>query len=202
MWNLADFTRVDLTNANLQDESQLMQKLPREIRHRIYEFALNDTVTVNIGPQTKNAYKMGLPAAPTLMLTCKQVYAESIKLYWTNSTFRFPYATSTNFVTWSSKIRRRRRELLTDVEIRNPPTDRISDSRPEARWMQLDLKMDAVRGESILKECRADRRGIAVGVIKTNLFLPSSEPAAWRGLTPLTQEIWTAEPRKTVIPYL
>ncbi|EME78901.1 uncharacterized protein MYCFIDRAFT_178986 [Pseudocercospora fijiensis CIRAD86] len=210
MWNLADFTRVDLGNASLQEDSPLMQKLPPELRHRIYGLALDDTVTVNIGVRPNDIHKEGLPAAPPLMLSCKQVYAEAIKLYWCNSTFRFPHATSKRFVTWSSNICRRRRELLSNVEIHNMSRFMTPEYNLDigSKWMDQIWKKMAASGERTLEECQAGRRGIAAGVIKTNLLLPSSKAIDLLGhrysmlghrYHTIAQEIWTANPKETVI---
>ncbi|KAF7187558.1 hypothetical protein HII31_11182 [Pseudocercospora fuligena] len=202
IWNLADFTKVDVDSANSQDDSALMQMLPAEIRNRIYELALDKVVTFDIARHARADHKKGLPAAPALLVTCKQIHAEAIKLYWTNSTFRFPRTNADTFEVWLLKIKRRRRELLSNVQLDTPSfwMRFFAIPNPGAPVTTFDLRETAEAGERQLRNCQAGKRGVAKGVMKTSLIVPANGKVTDVGVA--SKKIWTATPKETAATYM
>ncbi|KXT04725.1 hypothetical protein AC579_622 [Pseudocercospora musae] len=192
IWNLADFTKVDVKSADSQEDSALMQMRPPEIRNRIYKLALDDVVTLDIGRHDRVDHKKGLPPAPALLVTCKQIHAEAIKLYWVNSTFRFPLTTADKFKVWLLKIKRRRRELLRDVQLDTRWLWMIFSTRISRGSLltELDLREAAESGERQLCDCQAGKRGVANGVMKTSVMVPGNGKLTAAGIIP--KIIWTS----------
>ncbi|KAF7187541.1 hypothetical protein HII31_11165 [Pseudocercospora fuligena] len=155
---LKDFTKVALENATLQT-CDLLNKMPAEIRNRIYELTFSGTV--KLGRATRKESKVknaaGRPRAPGILCSCKQIYQEAIKIYWTTTTFFFPrsdklrsyHVSGNDAAAWLNAIGRRRRELLRNVRIR---------TSPDRHWLGRTLA-----------RCRPGRTGLVPDAVKLSL---------------------------------
>lgn len=104
-------TKVNFQNAGHQSQSCLMN-LPAELRNRIFFLVVADSnvfISKNTVVKTRalkgryrSVYGHHLNRQPGMLLACKQIYREAIKVYYANADFTF--TGSTHLQRWARKV--------------------------------------------------------------------------------------------------
>ena len=107
------FSTVSGASTTVQQKSQLLE-LPAHLRNDIYRLVLSDKVVIPPrGKRTNN----GRSKPPGLLLACKQIYFEAIKLYYQTTTFYISSGAGHRLKEWTNKIGPARTALLKDVHV-------------------------------------------------------------------------------------
>lgn len=117
-------TKVNFQNAGDQSASRLMG-LPAELRNRIFFLAVADSkvfISKNTVVKTRalkgryrSVYGYHLNCQPGVLLACKQIYSEAIKLYYANAEFTF--TGSTHLQRWARKVLLENKRCISEAKL-------------------------------------------------------------------------------------
>lgn len=181
----------------LQQDDSRLTRLPAELRNRIYELALPDTIII-----PRRRPKMGIPCnkvcAPGLLLTCKQIYQEAIGLYYSSTSFWFKIPD--DFARWARIIGIKKLKVIRKIVLMVPYsydqhysfksvyTGNGETVRSEGiRDPAAALRATANKAQGVLDEAVA-KTGVSAKVVNVALQVSASRQKKW----------WTTEPIKFV----
>ena len=170
------FTKV--RPATKPQNSDLL-KLPPEIRNMIYQWTFQGSV-VKIQHQGGHGYGPSprKSTATGLVLACKQIHAESIRMYYALATFSFGYGTAYCVKMWRNLIGPDRAALVQDIRLCQ---DRYDSWFAEPRDSDETVRMVALSCSRCIKQVQMQAK-LPDGVLKTKLHLENGHKA------------WTADP--------